>query len=305
MPAADTVRVRVPASTSNCGPGFDTLGLALDLGGEVQVGCLAREGPLRVHGPGADHDPWLTTVAREFFLRAGLPPEGHFEVGVDAAVPRGRGLGSSAVVRVGLLAGLNRLCAGPLDALAIAAAATRLEGHPDNAAAAVFGGLCVSRTADDHGCLLDVQRILVDEALALVTLLPAVEVGTETSRRALPDQVPFAAAARSLNSLAFLVAAFAARDYRRLRDAVDDRLHEPVRLPGIPGAVAAIRAGVEAGAITGWLSGSGSGVMCLAEPMAAGAVEAAMARAFTDAGHPARSLVLHADNIGLRFVDAG
>jgi homoserine kinase len=295
MSARDTVTVRVPASTSNCGSGFDTLGLAVQLYGRVTVtrraagsGTAARRTAGRSMGDAA---------GAAFFQRTGLDPFA-FGFAIDGGIPPGRGLGSSAVVRVGVIAGLNALAGSGLAPRQIVELATALEGHPDNAAAAVFGGFCVSRTSPVSGAYLDGVRITVPPDLAFVVVAPRIEMRTGESRSVLPGRIPHLDAVRSVNAAAFLVAAFATGEYARLKHAVADFLHEPYRLPRIPGGRKAIESGVAAGALTGWLSGSGSGVLCVCERPAAAGVRAAMAAALARAGGDGGSWVLTADNDG-------
>ena len=295
MSARDTVTVRVPASTSNCGSGFDTLGLALQLPGRVTVS--RRAAAPGGAGRRAAGRSMADAAGAAFFARTGLAPFA-FSAAVDDGVPPGRGLGSSAVVRVGVLAGLNALAGAGVAPREIIAWATALEGHPDNAAAAVLGGFCVSRTSPVNGAYLDNVRIDVPADLVFVVAAPRIEMRTGESRAALPRRVPHADAVRSLNAAAFLVAVFATGDFAKLRHAVADFLHEPYRLPRIPGAREAIDAGVAAGAYTGWLSGSGSGVLCVCPRAAAAGVRAAMTAALTRGAAAADSWILTAENNG-------
>lgn len=305
MSAPDSVTVRIPASTSNCGSGFDTLGLALQLYGRVTVtrradvpGMAGRRAAGRTMGEAA---------GAAFFQRTGLAPFG-YGIAVDEGVPPGRGLGSSAVVRVGVIAGLNALTGAGLTPRQLIELAVALEGHPDNAAAAVLGGFCVSRTSPVSGAYLDGVRVTVPPELAFVVVAPRIEMRTRDARRVLPRRVPHADAVRSLNAAAFLVAVFATGEYAKLKHAVADFLHEPYRLPRIPGGRESIEAGVAAGALTGWLSGSGSGILCVCDRAAAAGVRAAMAAALArgSAGRRGRiaadgggSWILAADNDGL------
>jgi homoserine kinase len=125
-----------------------------------------------------------------------------------------------------------------------------------------------------------------------------VELLTKESRGVLPATLPYFDAVRSINAAAYLVAAFATGDYARLRDAAGDFMHEPYRLPKIRGGRDAIAAGLAAGALTGWLSGSGSSVLCVADVASTPAVGAAMVAAFAAAGVPAEARDLAADNVG-------
>ncbi len=165
----------------------------------------------------------------------------------------------------------------------------------------------MSRTSPVNGAYLDGVRIAVPPELAFVVVAPGVEMRTREARRVLPRRVPHVDAVRSLNAAAFLVAVFATGEYAKLRHAVADFLHEPYRLPRIPGGREAIEAGMEAGALTGWLSGSGSGVLCVCERATAAGVRAAMAAALARGGGrrsrfaagEGGSWILAADNDGL------
>ena len=151
------------------------------------------------------------------------------------------------------------------------------------------------------GAYLDTIRFEVGKEIEFVVVSPRVELLTKESRGALPSALPYFDAVRSINSSAYVVAAFAARDYARLREAGGDFMHEPYRLPKITGATAAIAAGVAAGAFTGWLSGSGSSVLCVAAKGCAADVGRGMAAAFTAVGIESEVRILHADNAGLNL----
>ena len=138
-------------------------------------------------------------------------------------------------------------------------------------------------------------------SLAFVVVSPEVEILTKKSRDVLPAMLPYFDAVKSINSAAYLVAAFASGDYARLREAAGDFMHEPYRLPKIPGARAAIDAGIAAGALTGWLSGSGSSVLCVAERSVAEKASRAMTMAFTAVGIESSGRTLSADSDGLRL----
>ncbi len=304
MKRQDSVTVRVPGSTSNCGSGFDTLGLALRIYNRLTVTRLAdAKTPVSAEGAlpasRAPDGAMVEAAAAAFFQKTGRAPFG-FSYRIAGDVPAARGLGSSGAVRAGLVAGLNALAGAGLSARQIIELVTALEGHPDNAAAAVLGGFCVSRTSPVNGAYLDCVRIAVPPELAFVVVSPRVEIHTRESRGALPRTLPYFDAVKSINAASFLVAAFATREFRKLRHAVADFMHEPYRLPGIPGGRPAIDAGIAAGALTGWLSGSGSSVLCVCEEPAAAVVRRAMESALKDAGVGCDgSWSLAADNDGL------
>ncbi len=298
-----TFKIRVPASTSNCGPGFDTLGIALNLYNHLTL-TLADGGAVEYAGDLPDFHPSALQMVRKaaetFFNKAGIAPFG-FTFDVEGDVPRARGLGSSVTLRAGILAGLNAAAGEPMTRKQLVSLVSLLEGHPDNAAAAVMGGFCVARTCPDTGRFLDALRFDVGSDLSFVVVSPDKEVLTATSRTSLPLQLPFFDVVKSLNSLAYIVSVFAVGDYERLRHGVTDFLHQPTRVPGINGAREAIAAGLDSGAYTGWLSGSGSSVLCAGPAETAKAVGEAMAGAFAEWDTESRVYLLKADNEGLHL----
>jgi homoserine kinase len=298
--AAESVTVRVPGSTSNCGAGFDTLGLALNVYNRVTV----------TRAPGPDARPeragdaraqaMVCDAAAAYFAAAGADRQG-FTYRIEGEVPPARGLGSSVTVIAGIVAGLDALHGSGLGRRRIVEITAAIEAHPDNASAGVLGGFCVSRSDPETGAYLDTIRFEVPAELAFAVASPSVELLTKESRGALPVSVGYFDAVRSVNAAAYLVAAFASRDYARLRHAAGDFLHEPYRLARIPGGRAAIEAGIESGAWTGWLSGSGSSVLCVCERASAARVMAAMQAAFGRASMACEGRILEADNDGLRL----
>jgi homoserine kinase len=302
-PLPTHVTIRVPGSTSNCGAGFDTLGLALTVYNRVTLrreatdsaspGWLPR--PEREADGRADK---MVADTAEAFGRLARVGGFAFSYRIEGDVPPARGLGSSITVIGGVLAGLNVLCGAPLSREQLVAVASHLEGHPDNAAAGLLGGFCVARCDPEKNDYLGTIRVVVPPTLRFVVVSPSVELLTKESRGVLPATLPYFDAVRSINAAAYLVAAFATGDYARLRDAAGDFMHEPYRLPKIRGGRDAIAAGLAAGALTGWLSGSGSSVLCVADVASTPAVGAAMVAAFAAAGVPAEARDLAADNVG-------
>jgi len=251
-----TVRVRVPATSANLGPGFDALGVALQLANVVTVRRLAVT---------SSHDAMAAEAGAAFF-KAARQRAFAFGWEIDGDVPRSRGLGSSVTVRLGLLHGLNRLAGAPLDNERLYRLCAELEGHPDNAAPAAFGGFTVARPDGSY------QRFRVAPTRRCSLLTPDFEVRTADARRVLPKQIPCPDAVHSAGNAAAVAAAFASRNYAALRDCFADDLHQPYRTSLVPGLDKIIAAGVKAGAVGGWLSGSGSTIACLvlddAEPVA-------------------------------------
>lgn len=292
------VTVRVPGSTSNCGAGFDTLGLALTIYNSITL----TRGDWRGARAETDADVaglnMADDAAQLFFVRSGVEEFG-FTLKIEGRVPMSRGLGSSVTLRAGVVAALNELSGAKLTRDNLCSLVTQLEGHPDNATPAVLGGFCVARCDPHTGELLGVLRKPIGRDLVFVVVSPDQELETKKARGILPKELPYFDAIKSVNSAAYVVAAMLSGEYDRLRDAVCDFLHEPYRLPLIPGARAAIDAGIAAGALTGWLSGSGSSVLCVARPAVAAKIGRAMTAAFATHKLPATVHLLRADNKGL------
>lgn len=293
--AASWAVARVPATTSNLGPGFDTLGLALRLYNEARVEPNGDHG-VRVTSPipedaRAGAVNLFNEAAAAFFTTTKTSPFG-FDIDLRGDVPMARGLGSSVTARLGCIAALNALQGDPLDRPAILDIVARLEGHPDNAAPAVHGGFTVAGSVDGTiRCL----RFAVKRQLEFALVIPDFEISTPEARRLVPSQFSKADAVHNLSRTALITAAFASGDYGALRGCFDDRIHQPHRQPLIPQLRSVIQAGEAAGALGGWLSGSGSTIICatLANPEA---VAVAMERALPGS----RALTLAADSRGFR-----
>jgi homoserine kinase len=272
------VTVRVPATTANLGPGYDALGVALQIENRVTI----RRGAAR------EEHPMSAEVAARFFPASGVSPFA-FDWSIAGGVPRSRGLGSSVTVRLGLLHGLNALAGEPLGGAALFQLCAELEGHPDNAAPAAFGGFTVAGGRE-------VARFAVAPELKFVLLIPDFEVSTPAARAVLPEQIGRLGAARSCANACRITAAFATQNYELLRGAFEDHLHQPYREETlIPFLSSVIRAGEEAGALGGFLSGSGSTICCVTLQ----APEAISSAMLAGSGNPnARTLITAADNTG-------
>ena len=246
---SDAVSVRVPATSANLGPGFDCLGLALDIWGTI---TLTREAP-----PGGIDDPMVSMVisaARRVFEKAGQKP-GELNASYSGAIPIARGLGASAVARVGGLVAANELAGKPLDRDELLVLGTDLEGHADNVAPAIFGGLQVSVVED--GRVLHTAAPL-PMGLQCVLFVPEFRIATKDARRVLPESLSRADAVHNIGRAALLVAAMARGRFDLLNAATQDRLHQPARSALFPAMTAIFDAAREAGAHAAFLSGSGS-----------------------------------------------
>ncbi len=291
------VRVRVPATTANLGPGFDCLGLALDLWNEA---CFSPEGEgirLIIEGEGQGiplDDRNLVIQAMRFFCdtRGLTLPQG-LVIHCRNQIPVGSGLGSSAsAVLIGLL-GAARLLNSPLDDQEALGLAARMEGHADNVAAALFGGLVIVATG--KGNLL-VKRIEIPPARVVVAL-PAFDLPTKSARAVLPAEVSMSDATFNMGRALLVVEALRSGGLELLSQAMDDRLHTPYRLPMIPGAQAALEAAYQAGASAVTISGAGPSLIAFS----AGDTQTlarAMVSAFERKGVTARAFLLQTSSSG-------
>jgi homoserine kinase len=277
------VTVRVPASTSNLGPGFDCLGVALRIYSNVIVtrGAKSRLPP-------------IARAAADLFFQRTRCPQFSFSISVKGDVPSSRGLGGSATVRLGVLFAMNVLSGNRLERSSIFQLGAQLEGHPDNAAPAAFGGFTVVRGKN-------VQRFHVSPALSFVLLIPNFDVETLAARKLLPSQVTHAAAIENSANASAITAAFASGNYQNLRGAFRDHLHQPYREKLIPFLPRVITAAEKAGALGAFLSGSGSTIaaVTLTNPRQ---VAEAMHRKIEK--RDARTVIVSADNRGARLVQS-
>ncbi len=277
------MRARAPASSANLGPGFDALAVALSLYVEVEVEPAPRL-VVRGEGEGKELAGPGNLAAR---VATGVCGHDRLAITVRSGIPVGRGLGSSAAVAAAAAA-----AAGSPDPLAVAAAT---DGHPENAAASVMGGLVA---ATSSGSSVLAAPLALDPALAFVALVPDRPLPTTTARRILPGQVPHADAVFNLGRMGVLVAGLA--DHRRLVPAAtEDRLHQPARARLFPEAAELLQGLVAAGARAACWSGAGPSLLGICAPGDAQAVRAAGVELLRRARVPGRSLLLRAETRGL------
>ena len=260
---SDPARVSVPATSANLGPGFDSLGLALNLRDEL-VGEVTESGlDVEVRGVGADDVPrdeshLVVKAMRAAFAAMGVDPPG-LRLSCDNAIPHGRGLGSSAAAIVGG-AGLARALVvdgeSRLDDDTLFRLAAGIEGHPDNVAPALLGGFVIS---GKEGSNFFALPSTVDQRISVVVFVPPDPVSTELARGLLPDQVPHADAAADAGRTALLVAALARRP-EHLFLATRDFLHQDFRRTAMPESLALVDR-LRADGIAATVSGAGPTVL--------------------------------------------
>jgi homoserine kinase len=271
------IRVSAPASSANLGPGFDCLAVALDLWNDVEIRRAGGDSPvLVVEGEGAEEDvPFEEHLFVRAFRHGGGDPAG-LEFRLRNRVPFARGLGSSAAtIAAGLVAAEAWNGGGERDLLGLA---VELEGHPDNVAAALNGGLTLAWTAGGGPRAIGFGP----PDVSFVVVIPDERLSTAKAREALPDSVPHADAVHTAARAALLVAALAGGHDDLLSEALDDRLHEPYRAPLVP-LLGAVRERLPEEAYGATLSGAGPSVLvwCAAgaERDVAGSLELPGARA--------------------------
>ena len=297
--------VRVPVTTSNLGPGFDTLGLALNLFNDFTVRVRTDEGPNALTGRGAceglssKKNPFFTAVERIQDL-VGRPVPA-LEVIADGAVPIGVGLGTSAAAATAGALAANALLGSPLGQEELIGPLVEIDGHPDNVAPSLLGGLTLALQTD-KGPLVHVYEPHADWRLAL--LIPDYSISTAEARKALPRKVAREDALFNLARLPVLIDALVAGDAVELALALDDRLHQPYRRKKIKRYKKICRAATEAGAAATFISGSGPaiGAFCLGEA-AAGDVANAMTAAVKTAKFTATAMTLRPTPHGARLAE--
>jgi homoserine kinase len=286
------VRIRVPCSTSNLGAGFDCLGLAFQrfltieyspASGDTATSHARVVWLVEPHGTAAGiaagEDLITRTVVAELQrLRLALPSG---TIRVDSDIPLRRGLGSSAAATVaGLLLARAIAAEANPDRTELLQLAASSEGHPDNVAPALLGGL-VAVARDEHD-RLRAFRLPLSDAIGFAFAAPNVEVSTPAARQVLPKQIEFGAGVRTAGRMAALMQGLATADPDLLRIGFQDELHVPHRLPLIPNATQAFEAAKSAGAWAATISGSGSGLIAVCARGREQTIANAMARALQD-----------------------
>jgi homoserine kinase len=304
------VTVEAPASSANLGAGYDCLGLALAMTNRIELEVRAgRHGAieLAVDGEGAaeltgDRDNRFVRGV-EAALRAArgeLSSSVGWGVTMHNQIPLARGLGSSAAATVGGVVAGNALAGDALTIMEQLRLAADIEGHPDNAAAALLGGFVVS-VAGSEG--VDAIRFQSPRDLRAVLFIPDLRLPTDGMRAALPADVPISDAIANLGAVAIGVAGLATGRFELLSRLTVDRLHEPYRAavyPQLPRLVAAAR---DAGALGACLSGAGSTILAFTDTMAGiTRIEAAFVAAAVETDLPGRVAVVEPRNLGARVV---
>ncbi|MCW2278453.1 homoserine kinase [Heliophilum fasciatum] len=268
-PQKERVRIQVPATTANLGPGFDTLGMALELFNIVELQAMPSGVQIEVEGEGAASIPRsesniVLRVIRKVWQKAGVTPAG-LHLRLINHIPVARGLGSSAAALVGGAVAANEMYGNPLTDQEILEIVTEFEGHPDNVAPALFGGIVVSAMVHGEGNNEVISRkIPPPYGMRAVVAIPNFHLSTKQARSVLPTAVPYKDAVFNVSRISMLIMALVHNDWELLAKVMDDRLHQPYRQELIPGMQDVFASAQQAGAFAAVLSGAGPTLIAFA-----------------------------------------
>ena len=295
------LRVRVPATSANLGPGFDAFAVALPILAEFDV-KPARAWSVTVEGNGSD----VPTGEDNLFVVGAMAAAktlgqtvGPLHVTQRSAIPLGRGLGSSAAAIVGGIVAANALAGEPLGRRALLRIAADVEGHADNVAAALYGAFTIALPSADGPIA---ARFAFPSAWRACLFVPTSQLTTKEARAALPKDVPRADAVFNLAHASAFVAAILRSDGAMLSLAMHDRLHQAARLRLVPALDEIVSAARGAGAFGAALSGAGPAVIAFVPARLASRVTATMEEAATSAGTPGRGRVVRIRAAGAQVI---
>ncbi len=298
------VRVYVPATTANLGPGFDALGLALNLWNETEF-LATQEGGVRltIEGEGSeilprDENNAIAQAALQLYQLAGVPCEG-LTIHCINRVPLGSGLGSSSAAMVAGLLGANALLGFPFSSNDVLRLAIENEGHPDNVAPAMLGGLVASIIYENEVISLRLPASARRATFRITIVLPDFDFPTQKARAILPKQIDRKDAIYNISRAVLVTEALRTGDLDLLGKSMTDALHQPYRIPLIPGAQAAMEAARRSGASAVALSGAGPSLIAFSNSHEE-AIGMAMKNAFAEAGVDARIFYLRVSERGAR-----
>jgi homoserine kinase len=288
-------QIAIPASTSNLGPGFDTLSVAVDLYLRLRVMDIPADGAgavrLSVAGVAPAGENRIETAYELACSRFGRPAMS-IEAGVACDIPPGAGLGSSAAAAVAGFRLYEAARGVPLDEADLLAMASLLEGHPDNAAAALLGGMTLS--CQTHDGRVIARSWAWPAEIRLVIGTPGVELLTNKARAVLPESIPLRDAVANLQRALLLVRALETGRYEDIREALHDSWHQPVRAPLVPGLEDALA--IDHPSVLGvCLSGAGPSILALAAPGRSEEAAAVLGEVYRRRGapHTIRNLAAH------------
>lgn len=298
------VRVTIPASTANLGPGFDTLGMALKLYSVVEMKrseqtMIVLEGK-ELQGVPADKSNLIYQIAADLFRKAGLSVPELF-IRASSEAPLTRGLGSSAAAIVGALVAANQLAGEPFTRDQLFDMATEIEGHPDNVGASLFGGIIVAVSTEEKGASVPYIRLDPPKDLQALVVIPDFSLSTEKARNVLPHMYSKKDVIYNVGHSSLLVAALAQGRLDLLGKAMGDRLHQPYRAELVPGLREILEGATLHGAVGAALSGAGPTILCLtSSDEGRRQVESFVDRVMAEHGISYRTMALQPDAHGVQ-----
>ncbi|MBP2656621.1 MAG: Homoserine kinase [Firmicutes bacterium] len=301
---AKSVKVRVPGTTANCGPGFDAIGIACTIYNEMTL-TLSDDGKclISITGEGEglipSNDKNVAFQAVRLVLERLNQPYTGIRINMHNFVPLARGLGSSAAAIVAGLVAANAVTGNQLTREDILDMATSMEGHPDNVAPAIFGGITVSIMNGNKPYSL---KFMPAFDLKMVVAIPDFTLSTRAARQVLPQEVLFQDAIFNVSRSALLIAALCEGRTEFLKYALEDRLHQPYRQKLIPGMADVLKAAVSQGAFGATLSGAGPCLIAYTKNNETEIGEA-MVRTFASHNISARFIALNIDSEGAKVID--
>jgi len=295
------VQVDIPASTTNLGPGFDVLGMALKLYNTVEMEVSASGTQIVIEGEGADIIPrdehnLIYRAAKQVFEKVGekMPP---LSIRLINRTPLARGLGSSGTASIGGLMAASIISGADLERDEILYMAAKMDGHPDNVAASIFGGVIIASLTDNGVACM---KFMPPKPVKVVVVVPDFHLLTSDARAVLPKSVDLATAVFNIGRASLLVAALTTGDFRFLGIATDDKLHQPYReklIPGFRDVFLAAKSVDENVAVA--LSGAGSSIVALC-PDNSTRIGESMRKAFLKHNINSRIMILDIDEEGAR-----
>ncbi len=304
-----TIKVRVPATTANLGPGFDIFGAALSLYNELEVSEVSQNGKAKfiISGEGRKILPrdernilWksMSTVFEVLGLKEKYRLK-NFNIKLTNNIPLSSGLGSSSAARAAGIIAANKICGDKMTKNEMLKIGIKLEGHPDNIVPAFYGGVCVSVNDDNDD--LEIVKLPTLKMKAVVCT-PGFELATERSRNILPEKYDRKDIVFNGARIALLTKAFCMNDFTILRKAMQDKLHQPYRAKLIPVMKEIISSALDAGAYGACLSGSGPSMIAFCSSSKAQDVSKIMAKVWKKETVPVKQFILDFDNNGVKII---
>lgn len=299
-----SVKIKVPGTSANCGPGFDSIGIACTIYNELEL-TLNNSGKLTIEidGEGKNNIPCdernVVWKSIQYLLRKAEKKYNGGIIKMSNGIPLARGLGSSAAAIVSGLMAANVAIDSPFNKQEIFQMATDIEGHPDNVAPAIFGGITLS-IDQDH--IAQCLSFMPPKGIKLVVAIPSFNLSTKMARRVLPNMVPLQDAVFNVSRTALLVGALCKGEYQHLRNALGDKLHQPYRLGLIPGMEDVFNKALKNGALGVALSGAGPCLIAFTtEKM--NEIGEAMVSAFRSNDVDAKYVILDIDSQGVQATE--